>query len=167
MRGGIKEQDKVSYAPNAQCPLQLNPLCLQEVASFIWVLIPYVALVRRQKHERGMALKSKQKPVAPSFLSVDINQHISRLCLEAGREVREKTQKRSPLQWHSFYFIFFFLQRWKGFFWKVSLEFKPLPQIRHDIIRRHHLIFHCEINIHLKEVSFLFKEPTFFKVFKI
>ena len=112
-RGVIKEQDKVSYAPNAQCPLQLNPLYLQEAASFTWVLIPYAALVRRRKQERRMALKAKQKPVAPSFLSVDINQHTSRLCLEAGKEVREKTQKRRPRLWHSIFF--FFLTKGKGF----------------------------------------------------
>lgn len=144
-----------------------KPSLLQEVASFTWALVPYVALLRRGKQERGMALKSKQKPVAPLFLSVDINQHTSRLCLEAGREVREKNTKEEPSPMTFYLFLFFFLQRCKAFFWKVSLEFKPLPQIRHDIIRRHHLILHCEINIRLKEVSFFFKELTFFKVFKI
>lgn len=49
----------------------------------------------------------------------------------------------------------------------MTPEFKPLPQIRHAITCRYHLILHCETNTHLKEGSFHFKEPTFENVFKI
>lgn len=57
-----------------------------------------------------MELKSKQKPAARSSLSlslsVGINQHISSPCLEAGGEVRERTQKGHFSNRALFFFFF-------------------------------------------------------------